>query len=113
YVSTASAGLFNISSQFMLIIETFQMSVNKAYVPWFFGEMENNAGGSRQRIINLADILSKGYLIISIAVSFFIKEIIQIFLPESYLYAWVIIPIMLVAYQLRSIYFFYVNTLFF
>lgn len=112
-VSTASAGLFNIASQFMLIIDTFHMSVNKAYVPWFYGEMEKDTKKSHEGIINFADIISKGYLVISVAVSFFIKEIIQIFLPSSYLNAWLIIPIMLVAYQLRSIYLFYVNTLFY
>lgn len=112
-VSTASAGLFNIASQFMLIIDTFHMSVNNAYIPWFYGEMEKDTKKSHEGIINFADIISKGYLVISIAVSFFIKEVIQIFLPSSYLNAWMIIPIMLVAYQLRSIYLFYVNTLFY
>lgn len=112
-VSTASAGLFNIASQFMLIIDTFHMSVNNAYVPWFYGEMEKDTKKSHEGIINFADIISKGYLVISVAVSFFIKEVIQIFLPSSYLNAWMIIPIMLVAYQLKSIYLFYVNTLFY
>lgn len=112
-VSTASAGLFNIASQFIMIIDTFQMSVNKAYVPWFYEEMENGDLNSRLKVINFADTISKGYLIISVAVSFFIKEVIQIFLPDSYLSSWIIIPIMLIAYQIRAIYFFYVNTLFF
>lgn len=112
-ISTASAGLFNIASQFMLIIDTFHMSVNNAYIPWFYGEMEKGTKKSHEGIIKFADIISKGYLVISVAVSFFIKEIIQIFLPSSYLNAWMIIPIMLVAYQLRSIYLFYVNTLFY
>lgn len=38
-VSTASAGLFNIANQFMIIIDTIQMSVNNAYVPWFYNMM--------------------------------------------------------------------------
>lgn len=111
-VSTASAGLFNISSQFMMIIDIIQMSVNNAYVPWFYGEM-NKGKVAHEKIISFSDIVSKGYLLISVAMSFVIKEVIQIFLPESYLLAWTLVPIMVVAYQFKSIYLFYVNTLFY
>ena len=111
-ISTASAGIFNIASQLMLVIDTFQMSANNAYVPWFYGEMDKGKSEQKQ-IINFVDVLSKGYLIISVLMSFFIKEIIQVFLPGDYLIAWTLIPIMLVAYQVKSVYLFYVNTLFY
>lgn len=39
-VSTASAGIFNIASQLMLIIDTAHFSINSAYIPWFYGLME-------------------------------------------------------------------------
>lgn len=111
-LSTASAGLFNIATQFMMIVDIFQMSVNNAYIPWFYGEM-NKGKKAHNNIINFADMISKGYLLVSVAMSFVIKEVIQIFLPIDYLPAWTLIPIMVVAYQFKSIYLFYVNTLFY
>lgn len=111
-ISVGSAGLFNIASQFMLVIDTLQASVNSAYIPWFYSEMDKDKN-ERNKIINFADLISKGYLILSIGLSFFIKEVLQIFLPLEYLISWTIIPIMVVAYQFKSIYLFYVNTLFY
>lgn len=111
-VSTASAGLFNIATQFMMIIDIFQMSVNNAYIPWFYGEM-NQGKKAHKNIVNFANMISKGYLLVSVFMSFVIKEVIQIFLPIDYLPVWTLIPIMVVAYQFKSIYLFYVNTLFY
>lgn len=111
-VSVASVGLFNIASQFMLIIDTIHFSVNSAYIPWFYNLM-SKGNHTHKQIIKFADVLSKFYLIISIAMVLYIKEVIQIFTNESYLEAWLLIPLMVIAYQIRSIYLFYVNTLFY
>lgn len=111
-ISTASAGLFNIASQFSLIVDTLLMSVNNAYIPWFYNEMDLTESKPK-KVINFADFISKIYMFISVSLSFVIKEVIQIFLPEEYLISWILIPIMLIAFQFKSIYLFYVNTLFY
>lgn len=111
-ISTSSAGIFNISSQFTLIIDTFQMSVNSAYIPWFYGLMNEGEEG-HPPVIRFADLMSSIYLIIGLAFSLFIKELIQLFLSDSYLISWVLIPTMMIGYQVRTIYLFYVNTLFY
>ena len=111
-VSTGSAGLFNIASQLMLVVDTIQISLNNAYVPWFYNEMSQDPR-NESAIIKLSDLMSRVYLIISIGLSYFIKEIIYLFLPASYLQAWQLIPIIVIAYQFKSIYLFYVNTLFY
>ncbi len=111
-VSTASAGLYTTASQFMLIIDTIQYSVNSAYVPWFYSLMDMG-GKEKEKAIQFTDILSRLYLLISLGMAFFIKEVIQIFIHPSYLLAWTLVPVILIAYQIRSIYLFYVNTLFY
>lgn len=111
-VSTASAGLYTTASQFMLIIDTMQYSVNSAYVPWFYSLMDLG-DQHKKKAIQFADVLSRIYLIISLGMSLFIKEVIQIFIADGYLLAWTLVPIILVAYQIRSVYLFYVNTLFY
>lgn len=111
-VSTASAGLFNIASQFMALITIIQSSVNSAYIPWFYGLMDQGKEQHHQ-VIKFADAICKLYLIINIGMSLFFKELLQIFTPEGYLLAWMYIPILAVAYQIYAIYLFYVNTLFY
>ncbi|AMB99873.1 hypothetical protein AWM75_07790 [Aerococcus urinaehominis] len=111
-VSTSGVGLFNLSSQIMLIIDTLQMSVNSAYIPWFYGLM-NKGREEHYQVIKFADIICRGYLFISLGVLFFAKEVIILFTADAYHLAWTIVPIMLIAYQIRSIYLFFINTLFY
>ena len=70
-------------------------------------------GQHKKKAIQFADVLSRIYLIISLGMSLFIKEVVQIFIADGYLLAWTLVPIILVAYQIRSVYLFYVNTLFY
>lgn len=111
-VSTANLGLFNVGSQFILVISTFQEAVNSAYVPWFYGTMSKGEV-EHKKIITFVDFLLRVNCIISLFVALFIKEIIQIMTPNIYLLAWSVVPIMLIAYQIHSIYLCYVNTLFY
>lgn len=110
--STAELGLFNVGAQFLIIIDTLQMSVNNAYVPWFYGIMKDGKEEHYQ-VIKFADFLLKINCVLSLAIALFSKEIIQIFTESSYTMAWIVIPVLMVAYQIRGIYLFYVNTLFY
>jgi O-antigen/teichoic acid export membrane protein len=110
--STAYLGIFNVGAQFLIIIDTLQMSVNNAYIPWFYGLM-SRGDSEHYKIINFADLLLRANCVLSLALAFFIKEIIQIMTNPAYVLAWVVVPIMLIAYQIRGIYLFYVNTLFY
>lgn len=111
-VSTSGVGLFNLSSQIMLVIDTLQTSINSAYIPWFYGIM-NKDKQEHHHVIEFSDLICRGYLFISLGVLFFAKEVIILFTAEAYHLAWTIVPVMLIAYQIRAIYLFYINTLFY
>lgn len=110
--STEYLGLFTLGSQFMLIIDTLQMSVNSAYIPWFY-ELMTIGKTTHDKIINFADFLMRANCMISVTMALFINEFIQIFISSDYLMTWIIIPVMLIAYQIKGVYMFYGNTLFY
>jgi O-antigen/teichoic acid export membrane protein len=110
--SISYVGLFNIGSQFLLIIDTIQMSVNDAYIPWYY-DLMSKGKEEHYKVIQFADFLLKINCLIGLAFVLFTKEIVQIITRPAYLLAWVVVPVMVIAYQVRGIYLFHVNTLFY
>ena len=110
--STAELGLFNVGSQFMILVTSVQMAVNTAYVPWFYGQMKRGWEG-RAAAIRLADHLMKANLVGSLFLALFSPEIVGVMTDPAFSEAWRVIPVMVVAYQIRGVYLFYVNTLFY
>jgi len=111
-VSTASFGVVNLAFQFLNIIQTLQLSVNTAYVPWSF-DLMSRGREEHTRLIYFADLVHRSTCVINLAMALFIKEVIQLLINESYLSAWTVIPVMLISCQISGIYYFYVNTLFY
>jgi len=109
----SSVGLYGISSQFGAIIDTIQSSVNMAFAPWFFEKMNTNNIGSRKDIVYLSHFLIILYSVVYMIIGLFSQEMIFIMTNEKYFAAWTIIPIFVLAYSVKSIYYFYVNILFF
>lgn len=110
--STADLGLFNVGSQFIFLVTSVQMAVNTAYVPWFYGQMKQGQEG-RAAAIRLADHLMKANLVGSLLLALFSPQIVGVMTAPAYSEAWRVIPVLVVAYQIRGIYLFYVNTLFY
>lgn len=110
--STADLGLFNVGSQFLILITAVQGAVNTAYVPWFFSQMKKGKRGHRL-VIKMADHLSRANLVGAAFLGLFSLEIVGIMTARDYSEAWRVIPALAVAYQFRGIYLFYVNTLFY
>lgn len=110
--STADLGLFNVGSQFMILVTSVQMAVNTAYIPWFYGQMTRGRDG-HEPVIQLADYLLKANLIGSLFLALFSREIVGVMTAPAFADAWRVIPVLAVAYQIRGIYLFHVNTLFY
>lgn len=110
--STADLGLFNVGSQFLILVTSVQMAVNTAYVPWFYGQMSDGREG-HGAVIRLADYLLKANLIGSLFLALFSQEIVGIMTAPAFADAWRVIPVLTIAHQIGGIYLFYVNTLFY
>ena len=111
-VSTADLGLFSVASQFLIIISTIQTSVNSSYVPWSFDLMKKGKEYYHE-LVNFADFFLRVNCIISLALSLFIKEIVALMTQPEYYSSWVVVPILVIAYQIKGMYYFYINTLFY
>lgn len=108
-----SVGLYSVSSQFSAIIDTVQSSVNKAFAPWFYDLMNSGNNESKQEIVNFSNLLLILFSLLYLIIGLFSQEVIIMFTNKSYIMAWTAIPILTIAYSIKSIYYFYVNVLFY
>jgi O-antigen/teichoic acid export membrane protein len=109
----STVGLYSVASQFGIIIDTLQGSVNKAFAPWFYDVMNQEDDNSKKEIISLSRFLLILYSLVYMGIGLFSQEVIILMTTKRYVMAWTIIPILVVAYSIKSIYYFYVNVLFY
>ena len=111
--SLASVGLYSVASQFGIIIDTVQASVNKAFSPWFFEIMSQNNSSAKREIIYLSRFLLILYSLLYMLIGLFSQEVLILMTSKKYIMAWTAIPIFVIAYSVKSIYYFYINVLFY
>src|SRR5699024_3274000 len=111
--AVATVGLYSVSMQFSQLIDTVQSSVNKAFQPWFFEMMKESNKKSKEQIIKLSTLLLTLYSLIYMIIGLFSQEAILIMTSEKYVMAWTVIPILVIAFSVKSIYYFYVNILYY
>lgn len=111
--SLSSVGLYSMASQFGAIIDTVQTSVNQAFAPWFYEAMDSCDKEVKCDIVNFSYFLLIIYSFIYMGVGLFSHEVIILLTNESYIMAWTAIPLIVIAYSVKSIYYFYTNILFY
>ncbi|WP_034601151.1 lipopolysaccharide biosynthesis protein, partial [Clostridiisalibacter paucivorans] len=109
----ASVGLYGIAVQFSIIIDTVQVAVNKAFSPWFYEQMQSNRQNSKKEIVDFSKFLLLPYSIIYLLIGLFSQELIILMTEDKYILSWTVVPILTLAYSIKSIYYFYVNILFY
>lgn len=110
FFGTATVGLFSVASQFGIVVDTIESSSNNALTPWFF-DYKNRSDGNTSTIRSLtkAFVVFFGFCLLGLGL--FSKEIIIILTSEDYLNAWKVIPVIVIAYCVKAIYYFYLNVL--
>lgn len=111
--SLTAVGLYSVANQFGLIIDTIQSSVNSAFAPWFYEMLNEKDKKTNLEIVSLSQFLLIIYSLIYMIIGLFSQEALLIMTNEKYDLAWTVIPIFVVAYSVKSIYFFYINILFY
>lgn len=107
----ATVGIYSVSMQISSLIDLIQTSVNQAFVPWIYKNLKDNSGN--KEIINFMTGLLHFYTLLYIGLGIFSKEIILIIAGEKYIDSWKVIPILVMAFSVKSIYYFYINLLFY
>jgi len=111
--SLSSVGIYNISTQVAAIIDTFQDSIGHAYRPWLNEILNEKIENRASQIRKVSENLMRLYSIIFLGVALFASDVIFIFLNYSYHVAWKTVPILSLAFSLKSIYYFYIYQCFF
>ena len=109
----ADVGLYSIALQFGNLIDVVQVAVNKAFQPWFYEMMNKNDMGSKKEVVNLSNLLLVFYSFIYMGIGLFSQEAIMLMTNENYLLTWTTIPIFVVGFSIKSMYYFYVNIIMF
>lgn len=107
-------GIYSVSMQFGNLIDVIQISVNKAFQPWFY-EMLNSKDikGKKEEVVNLAYILLVFYSLIYMIIGLFSQEVIIFMINDNYIFAWTVVPILIIGFSVKSIYYLYVNIIMF
>lgn len=109
----ALVGLYSIASQFGILIDIIQSSVNQAFAPWFYEMMDIDNKGNKKDIVKFSSFLLILYSLLYMGIGLFSQEAIILMTNERYIMAWTVIPILVVAFSVKSIYYFYINILFY
>lgn len=109
--SMASVGIYGLASQFGTIADVAQMSVNSAYQPWFYDQMRQKKEGYKRDIRKLCRLLLWVYGFLFIALSIFSKELILVMADSAYAEAWKAIPLIVLAFAIKTPYYFYIDIL--
>lgn len=111
--SLASVGLFSLAGQFGHIIDTVQSSVHSAYLPWFFELRSKNDGDAPKATAALIPVLLDLYSLFFLGFALFSQELIFIMADNSYSAAWIMIPLFVCIYAIKTPYYFYSAFLFY
>ena len=109
----ASLGLFTVASQFGDIADTIQTYINNAYGPWLFERLHNKSNGYKTKIHSVVCALCAIIGLFFICISLFSHDYILLFLNKKYIYSWKYVPLIVLVYGIKTMYYFYINILFY
>ena len=109
----SSLGLFSVASQFGDIADTIQSYVNNAYGPWLFERLHNQSEGYKKTIRSVVKGLCAVIGLFFVCVALFSHDYIVLFINKSYVEAWKYVPLIILVYSIKTMYYFYVNILFY
>lgn len=109
--SLTSVGLFGLASQFGTIADTIQSSVNAAFQPWFYNQMNKERKALKKEVVSLSNTLVWIYGILFLGISLFAQELIMLFMGKNYWKAWTVVPLIVLTFSVKTIYYFYINIL--
>ena len=105
----SSVGLYGVANQFSTVIDTVQAAVNRAFLPWFFQTVKR--GGSREEIGKVTKILLMLYSLLYLCIGLFSEELLVLVTGRDYHEAWRVIPIIVAAFSIKSVYYFTIDVL--
>ncbi len=90
--STADAGIFHLATQIGYILTMLTDSIQRAYLPWCYDQLENHGMKGRAKIVHASKVIIIFLSTIALLISLFCKEIITLIAFGDFKRAWVVVP---------------------
>lgn len=111
--TVALIGIYSVSMQITAVVDLIQSSVYNAFKPWLFDILTNEKKDMNGEIVSLSNLLLYFYSTLYMGVALFSQELVIIMTDQRYWMAWTVIPILMIGFSIKSIYYFYVNLIIF
>jgi len=106
----ALVGVYGVALQFASIVEVIQVSVNKALKPHIFKILDSKKD-VHDEVYDLTILVTISFSFMYILIGGYSSILIDTFLPSDYHIASHVIPIVLIGYALKAVYYFYLNVI--
>ncbi len=110
-VTLGALGVYSVATQFGNVTDTIQTYINNAYSPWLFEKLKDGDEGYKKSIRSVVRMLCSVIGVFFIGISLFAQDYIVLFVQKSYVKAWTYIPLIILVYAIKTIYYFYVSIL--
>ena len=111
--SLASLGVYSAATQFGNIADTIQCYVDAAYGPWLYERLKAKDTVYKQAIRRTVNLLIAVIGLFFIGIALFAQDYILLFVDKNYAGAWKYVPLIVMVFAIKTIYYFYVEVLFF
>ena len=109
----SSLGLFSVASHFGDVADTIQNYVNNAYGPWLFERLHEKSADYKKSIRSVVRGLCAVIGLFLIGLSLFSHDCIVLFINKNYVNSWQYVPLIVLVYGIKTMYYFYVSILFY
>ncbi len=106
-------GLYTVATQFSMIADTVQTYVHNAYSPWLFEKLNEKSTDYKRSIRSVVNMLCGAIGFLFIGISLFAQDYILLFLDDGYAAAWKFVPLAVLVFGIKTMYYFYVSILFY
>jgi len=111
--SLASLGLYSVAAQFGNIADTVQGYVDSAYGPWLYEKLHAKEQAYKQSIRATTRMLGAVIGLFFLGIALFAQDYVVLFLEPSYVNAWKYVPMIVLVFAIKTMYYFYVEVLFY
>lgn len=112
-LSLSALGIYSLASQFGSIADVVLSSVQNAFQPWFYGEMNKQNKGTNKIIARLTYGLIWLYGFFFIVLGLYSHEAVLIMSSADYYEAWLYVPFIVLSVSLKIPLYFLINFLYY
>ena len=113
WLGTAAAGLYSVGAMIALVVEVAAQSVNRAYVPLGMEALKRRSAHDLAQLRAIGALIVATFCLLGVTIAAFSREILWLLAAPAFAGAVVVIPVLLFAGVASSIYYLFVNVLFF